>query len=36
MTLKPGDVIEIRKGSLNRTYLKNLPDVAEPRQVPAG
>jgi len=35
MTLKPGDVIEVRKGSRNRTYFKSLPDVAEPRQVPS-
>lgn len=35
MTLKPGDLIEVRKGSLNRTYFKSLPDVAEARNVPS-
>jgi small subunit ribosomal protein S4 len=35
MMIKPGDEIEVRKGSLKKTYFNNLPDIAEQRTVPA-
>jgi small subunit ribosomal protein S4 len=35
MSLKPGDMIEVRKGSQVRTYFKSLPDLAEPRTTPS-
>ncbi len=34
MILQPGDVVEAREGSRNRTYFKSLPDVSESRTVP--
>jgi small subunit ribosomal protein S4 len=34
MILQPGDVVEVREGSRNRTYFKSLPDVSESRTVP--
>jgi small subunit ribosomal protein S4 len=35
MLVKPGDVIEVRDGSRERTYFKELPQVAETRANPA-
>lgn len=34
MTLKPGDVVEVREGSRQRTYFKSLGDTAEARTAP--
>jgi small subunit ribosomal protein S4 len=34
MILKPGDVVEVRTGSRNRTYFKSLPDLAGARNAP--
>jgi small subunit ribosomal protein S4 len=34
MLVRPGDLIEVRKGSKNRPFFKELPEVAEPRTVP--
>ena len=33
--LRPGDVVEVRAGSRNRTYFKGLAETAESRNVPA-
>ena len=35
MLLEPGDVVEVREGSRKRTFFKELPDIAEERNVPA-
>jgi small subunit ribosomal protein S4 len=35
MLLTPGDVITVRDGSRKRPYFKNLPEIAEDRNVPA-
>jgi len=35
MLLQPGDVVTVRDGSRTRTYFKDLPAVAEERNVPA-
>lgn len=35
MLLTPGDEITVREGSRKRTYFKNLPEIAEDRNVPA-
>lgn len=35
MLLTPGDEISVREGSRKRTYFKNLPEIAEERNVPA-
>nr|AKQ05169.1 30S ribosomal protein S4, small subunit ribosomal protein S4 [uncultured Chloroflexi bacterium Rifle_16ft_4_minimus_26684] len=34
MLVRPGDVVEVRPGSRNRTYFKELPEVAESRTLP--
>lgn len=34
MTLKLGDVVQVREGSRQRTYFKSLPDFAETRTAP--
>jgi small subunit ribosomal protein S4 len=34
VVLRPGDVIEVRAGSRNRTYFKDLAEAAESRNVP--
>ena len=36
MLLQPGDVVTVRDGSRSRTYFKDLPAIAEERNVPAG
>ncbi len=35
MLLQPGDVVTVRDGSRTRTYFKDLPAIAEERNVPA-
>jgi len=35
MLLQPGDVVTVRDGSRSRTYFKDLPAIAEERNVPA-
>ncbi len=35
MLLTPGDEITVREGSRKRAYFKNLPEIAEDRNVPA-
>lgn len=35
MNLTPGDVVEVRDGSRRRTYFKELPEVAETKNVPS-
>jgi small subunit ribosomal protein S4 len=35
MLLQPGDVVTVRDGSRTRTYFKDLPALAEERNVPA-
>jgi len=35
MLLQPGDVVTVREGSRSRTYFKDLPAIAEERNVPA-
>ena len=35
MLMSPGDVLEVREGSRKRTYFKNLPELAESKNVPA-
>jgi len=35
MLMAPGDVVSVREGSRQRTYFKNLPEIAEDRNVPA-
>jgi len=34
MTVKPGDVVQVREGSRQRTYFKSLPDLVESRTAP--
>jgi small subunit ribosomal protein S4 len=34
MIIKPGDVIEVRQGSRDRKYFKDLPTVSETRTIP--
>jgi small subunit ribosomal protein S4 len=34
MLMKPGDVVQVREGSRQRTFFKSLPDVAEGRTSP--
>jgi small subunit ribosomal protein S4 len=34
MVLRPGDKLAVRAGSLDTTFFKQLPDLAEPRNVP--
>jgi small subunit ribosomal protein S4 len=33
--MSPGDVLEVREGSRKRTYFKNLPELAEDKNIPA-
>jgi small subunit ribosomal protein S4 len=35
MTLGAGDILTVRAGSLDATYFKELPAIAETRNVPA-
>lgn len=35
MILIPGDTVSVREGSRRRTFFKNLPDLAEDRNIPA-
>jgi small subunit ribosomal protein S4 len=35
MLMSPGDVLEVREGSRKRTYFKNLPELAEDKNIPA-
>ncbi len=34
MVLSPGDVVTVREGSRSKTYFKELPDLAETRNIP--
>jgi small subunit ribosomal protein S4 len=34
MLVRPGDRIEVRDGSRKRSFFKDLPEIAEPRNVP--
>ncbi len=35
MLVAPGDVVSVREGSRKRAFFKNLPEIAESRNVPA-